>query len=95
MHMYLTPYTATSIIYSIYFFYIVCVYNSVFFGSRPVYVLADVDLFKEVTVKHFDKFVDRLVRACPYSTLPVFLCVSVFSFIMGMNHDTVANLWHY
>lgn len=54
-------------IYSIYFFCVVHVYNRVFFGSRPVYVIADVDLFKEITVKHFDKFVDRLVR--PYTPL--------------------------
>ena len=38
---------------------------SVFFGSSPVYVLADMDLFKEITVKHFDKFIDRMVSDIP------------------------------
>ena len=38
---------------------------SVFFGSRPAYVLADMDLFQEITVKQFDKFMDRLVRDIP------------------------------
>ena len=34
---------------------------SVFFGSSPIYIIADMDLFKEMAVKHFDKFVDRAV----------------------------------
>ena len=32
-----------------------------FLGTKPSYFIADLDLCKEITVKHFDKFVDRLV----------------------------------
>ena len=32
-----------------------------FFGPVQTYVIADMDLVKEITVKHFDKFPDRLV----------------------------------
>ena len=35
--------------------------SSVFLGSVPVYIIADMDLVKEITVKHFDKFADRMV----------------------------------
>ena len=38
-----------------------CTSCSVFFGTRPAYFIADMDLFREITVKHFDKFTDRLV----------------------------------
>ena len=34
---------------------------SVFLGTKPTYFIADLDLCKEITVKHFDKFVDRTV----------------------------------
>ena len=34
---------------------------SVFLGTRPAYFIADMDLVREITVKHFDKFVDRMV----------------------------------
>ena len=39
-----------------------CFSCSVFFGSKPAYVIADMDLVREITVKHFDKFTDRQVR---------------------------------
>ena len=42
---------------------------SVFFGSRPVYDITDMDLFREITVKHFDKFTDRMVSRNCGSTL--------------------------
>ena len=42
---------------------------SVFFGSRPVYDITDMDLFREITVKHFDKFTDRMVSHNCGSTL--------------------------
>ena len=29
-----------------------------------MYVIADVDLIKDITVKHFDKFMDRSVSDC-------------------------------
>ena len=32
-----------------------------FVGTTPVYVIADMDLCREITVKHFDKFADRMV----------------------------------
>ena len=38
-----------------------CTSYSVFFGTRPAYFIADMDLVREITVKHFDKFTDRLV----------------------------------
>ena len=31
------------------------------FGPAQLYIIADVDLVKEITVKHFDKFADRIV----------------------------------
>ena len=34
---------------------------SVFLGTKPTYFIADMDLVREITVKHFDKFVDRMV----------------------------------
>ena len=53
---------------------LVVVHLSVFFGTRPVYFIADVDLVREITVKHFDKFTDRLVSAtCVYYSL---LCLT-------------------
>ena len=36
---------------------------SVFLGTKPSYYIADLDLCKEIFVKHFDKFVDRLVSS--------------------------------
>ena len=39
-----------------------CTSCSVFFGTKPAYFIADMDLVREITVKHFDKFTDRLVR---------------------------------
>ena len=35
-----------------------------FFGMKPFIVIADADLLKDITVKHFDKFVNRLVSYC-------------------------------
>ena len=31
---------------------------------KPFYVISDVDLLKDITVKHFDKFVNRAVSDC-------------------------------
>ena len=43
-------------------YYVLCrSLPSVFFGTKPCYYIADFDLCKEIFVKHFDKFVDRLV----------------------------------
>ena len=33
-----------------------------FLGLTQVYTIADMDLVKEITVKHFDKFTDKMVR---------------------------------
>ena len=41
---------------------VLCLSYSIFFGTTPTYIIADMDLVKEITVKHFDKFTDRLVR---------------------------------
>ena len=40
---------------------LLCLPYSIFFGTTPTYIIADMDLVKEITVKHFDKFTDRLV----------------------------------
>ena len=37
---------------------------SIFFGKKPFYVISDVDLLKDITVKHFDKFPNRMVSDC-------------------------------
>ena len=37
--------------------------SRVLLGPQPLYIIADMDLVKEITVKHFDKFADRVVRA--------------------------------
>ena len=42
-----------------------CLPCSVFFGPMPVYFITDLDLVKEITVKHFDKFADRLGGVSP------------------------------
>ena len=34
---------------------------SMFFGMKPFLIISDVDLLKDITVKHFDKFVNRSV----------------------------------
>ena len=43
---------------------------SVLFGPQPLYVISDMDLVKEVTVKHFDKFADRVVSSTVYTLAP-------------------------
>ena len=48
---------------------------SVFLGPKPSYYIADLDLCKEIFVKHFDKFVDRLVSAY---TGPLFIVIVDF-----------------
>ena len=44
---------------------ILFIHSRVFLGPTPVYFIADMDLFKDITVKHFDKFVDRIVSGVP------------------------------
>ena len=41
---------------------------SVLLGPQPFYVISDMDLVKEITVKHFDKFVDRKVSSASVCT---------------------------
>ena len=41
---------------------------SVLLGPQPFYVISDMDLVKEITVKHFDKFVDRMVSSTSVCT---------------------------
>ena len=50
-----------------------CYYNfvafcSVLLGPQPFYIISDMDLVKEITVKHFDKFVDRMVSSTSVCT---------------------------
>ena len=40
---------------------------SVFLGTCRMYIIADLDLFKEITVKHHDKFMDRMVSEIPFT----------------------------
>ena len=63
-------------------------HSSVFLGSSPVYVLADMDLFKEVTVKHFDKFVDRMVSDLA-SLLPS--CAVMCKCLLEVMFEIIAN----
>ena len=35
---------------------------SLYVGTMPAYHIADLDLLKEIFVKHFDKFTNRMVR---------------------------------
>ena len=37
-----------------------------FFGMKPFFFIADADLLKDITVKHFDKFANRLVSDCTW-----------------------------
>ena len=37
-----------------------------YFGTKPFLLVTDLDMIREVTVKHFDKFVDRLVSSSEY-----------------------------
>ena len=37
--------------------------SRVLLGPQPLYIIADMDLVKEITVKQFDKFADRVVSA--------------------------------
>ena len=37
------------------------------FGPAQLYIIADVDLVKEITVKHFDKFADRIVSTIAWA----------------------------
>ena len=32
-----------------------------FFGTKPFLIISDADLLKDITVKHFDKFANRMV----------------------------------
>ena len=41
--------------------------SSVFFGPAQMYLISDVDLVKEITVKHFDKFTDRSVSTITWT----------------------------
>ena len=40
---------------------------SVFLGTSRMYIIADLDLFKEITVKQHDKFMDRMVGEIPFT----------------------------
>ena len=37
---------------------------SIFLGMKPFVVISDVNLAKEISVKHFDKFMNRFVSGC-------------------------------
>ena len=39
-----------------------------YLGTVPMYHIADPDLLKEILVKHFDKFTNRVVRMCIHYT---------------------------
>ena len=63
-----TPFNATSVsreltlcFIDLYTYVLYHSLPSVFFGTKPWYFIADLDLCKDIFVKHFDKFVDRLV----------------------------------
>ena len=50
----------------------------IYFGTKPFLLIMDLDMIRDVTVKQFDKFVDRLVRkVCVFLCLCVCVCVFV------------------
>ena len=49
----------------------------IFLGMRPFVVISDVDLVKEITVKHFDKFVNRFVSDCMWFQYFYILSISL------------------
>ena len=46
---------------------------------KPFIVIAEVDLVKDITVKHFDKFVNRLVSDCTVCIC----CLTTFCLLNG------------
>ena len=52
-------------------------FYSLLFGLTPTYIIADLDLIKEITVKQFGKFVDRLVSGgvSVYLLLCIVVCI--------------------
>ena len=50
-----------------------------FFGMKPFFFIADADLLKDITVKHFDKFANRLVSDCTVCIC----CLTSFCVLIG------------
>ena len=52
---------------------------------RPFFVVADVDLLKDITVKHFDKFPNRLVSYHITSIVCLkFICICYVPYAMSL-----------
>ena len=54
-----------------------CMYSRIYFGPRPFLFITDLDMIKDITVKLFDKFVDRAVSEYTLSVLPMYSEISI------------------
>ena len=64
MFVYVCMYDIVCMYVCMYVYTYVCMYSfycSMCLGPKLMYIVADLDLIKDVTVKHFDKFVNRTV----------------------------------
>ena len=50
---------------------------SIFIGMKPFIVISDVNLAKEIAVKHFDKFVNRFVSHCVCTCFLKYVCMNM------------------
>ena len=57
-----------------------------FFGTKPFLIISDADLLKDITVKHFDKFANRMVSNYIYSLSEMYImqCVIILFLEMGI-----------
>ena len=57
-----------------------------FFGMKPFLIISDADLLKDITVKHFDKFANRMVSTYIYSLSEMYIlqCVIILLLEMGI-----------
>ena len=53
----------------------------IYFGTKPFLLIMDLDMIRDVTVKQFDKFVDRLVRSFFFLCVHVCVCVCVCAIV--------------
>ena len=51
---------------------------SLYVGTMPAYHIADLDLLKEIFVKHFDKFTNRMVRVLHILHRTLCVCHIIF-----------------
>ena len=59
---------------------------SIFLGMKPFVVISDVNLAKEISVKHFDKFMNRFVSGC--------MCTCFLKYASNIDCITVAEAYY-